>query len=69
MAMLVHDFERASRSKKSPVVKLGATKTRLATIKRLCAGVLPILLATFVLAGIVALKTAIYFERFSFGAG
>jgi hypothetical protein len=56
----------AYRSAERATVGAGAPGTRLALIKRICVAAVTILLTGGALAGIIALKTAIYFWRFDY---
>jgi hypothetical protein len=73
MTMLTHThipLERSSYSPQSRDAKTGAETdaagTRLATIKRICLCACAALLAGGAMAGIIALRTAIYLARFNY---
>lgn len=73
MTMLTHThspFEHRSYSSRSLDAKAGAKTdaagARLATIKRICLCAGAALLAGGAMAGIIALRTAIYLERFNY---
>ena len=70
MAMLTHDLERTLHPSEEPLqAESGTAVAHLAVIKRVCLGMLTVLLAGGALAAVIALKTAIYFWRFKLGAG
>jgi hypothetical protein len=70
MAMLTHEVDRTFRSsEKRQLIMPDAAAAYLATIKRVCVVALTLLLAGGLLAGGIALKTAIYFSRFHLGTG
>ena len=69
MTMLTHThspFERPSYSPQSRDNEADATEARLATIKRICLCTLAALLAGGAMAGIIALRTAIYLARLNY---
>jgi len=70
MAMLTHDFERpVRRSSKQRRVGSDADRSYTAVLKRLFLCALTVLLAGGAVAGIIALKTAVYFARYHLIAG
>jgi hypothetical protein len=68
MTMLTHIHtprERAAYSLARPdTIASGATRARIAAIKRACWSAVMILLAGGALTGIVALKASVYFRRY-----
>jgi hypothetical protein len=70
MTMLTHthsSFERSSYSpQKRDAAQADAAGTRLAAIKRLCLCACAALLAGGAMAGIIALRTAVYLARFNY---
>jgi hypothetical protein len=70
MTMLTHThgpFERSSHSQqKRDAVRADAADARLAAIKRICLCACAALLAGSAMAAIIALRTAIYLERFNY---
>ena len=70
MTMLTHThgpFERSSYSpQQRDAARADATSTRLAAIRRLCLCVCAALLGGSAVAGIIALRTAIYLARFNY---
>jgi len=68
MTMLTHthSLERSSYSPQSRDAEADAAGTRIATIKRICLCTLAALLAGGAMAGIIALRTAIYLARFNY---
>jgi hypothetical protein len=67
MTMLTHIHTPSGRAHYSPetreAAQAAAASARLATIKRLCLRALAVLMVGGALAGIIALKTAIYLSR------
>ena len=67
MSTLTHHFEGSLHSPElQNTLSTGAARTHLATAKRFCLGALVMLSAGGLLAGLVALRTAIYFSRFHY---
>jgi hypothetical protein len=66
MTMLTHGFDGPADSAESRDLLKGAAKSHLPAIKRFCLCALAILSAGGLLAGAIALKTAIYFWRHGF---
>ena len=66
MTLLLHGSDRVSPSSDVRATAADAVRAHLPAIKRLCLTVFVILLAGGALAGVIALKTAIYFWRFGF---
>lgn len=70
MTMLTHTYGPAERTQYSPETRdsaqAGASRARLATIKRLCLRALAVLMVGGALAGIIALKAAIYLSRLNY---
>ena len=70
MAMLTHDLNRPFHpTEKQLQIRSVTAIAHLVMIKRVCFGVLTVLLAGGALAAVIALKTAIFFWRFKLGAG
>ena len=67
MSTSTHHFEDSLHSsERRNIVRAGTARMRLAAIKRFCLGALPLLLTGGLLAGLVVLRTAIYFSRFHY---
>ena len=69
MTMLTHThspFEHSSYSPQSLDAKTDSVAARLAAIKRICLCTVAALLAGGAMAGIIALRTAIYLARFNY---
>lgn len=68
MTMLTHthSLERSSYSPQNRDAETDAADTRIATIKRICLCTCAALLAGGAMAGIIALRTAIYLARFNY---
>ena len=69
MTMLTHthSLERSSYSpQRRDAVPAGAAEARIAAIKRICLCACAALLAGGAMAGIIALRTAIYLARFNY---
>lgn len=70
MILLSHDPDHSLRtSVHRDIRRWGLTQKQLATAKRQCLCALTLLIFAGALAGAIALKTALYIARFSFGAG
>lgn len=68
MSTLAHHFEDSPHSsERQNTVRLGSAETGLATAKQFCLGALVVLSAGGLLAGLIVLRTAIYFSRFHYG--
>lgn len=69
MTMLMHSYTRSRRPQYSPETRGTAQATvsraRLATIKRLCLRALAVLMVGGALAGLIALKAAIFLMYFN----
>jgi hypothetical protein len=64
MSTLTHHFDDSLHSpERQNIVRTSTARKRLAAIKRLCLGALPLLLTGGLLVGLIALRTAIYFSR------
>ncbi|KRR08930.1 hypothetical protein CQ12_08145 [Bradyrhizobium jicamae] len=64
MSMLTHHFDGSLRSAdRKSGIKIITAKLRLPTIKGLCLGTLAIVSAGGLVAGLIALRTAIYLSR------
>ena len=69
MAILTHDFERPVRQAGKQHVGSDAERSHKAVLKRFFLCALTVLLAGGAVAGIIALKTAVYFARYHLIAG
>jgi hypothetical protein len=69
MTMLTHTYGRSGRPQYSPetrdTAQTGVSRTSLATIKRLCLRALAVLMVGGALAGLIALKAAIFLMYFN----
>ena len=60
-------FERARHASKKPdAAEAEATAARLAAIKQFCLCALTVVLAMAAVAGVIALKSAVYLSRLNF---
>ena len=67
MSTLTHHFEDSLHSpERKSTVRIGSTEVRLATAMQFCLSVLAMLSAGGLLAGLIVLRTAIYFSRFHY---
>jgi hypothetical protein len=67
MSTLTHHFENSLHSsERQNAVRIGTAKMHLATAKQFCLGALVMLSAGGLFAGLIVLRTAIYFSRFHY---
>ena len=67
MPTLMHHFEDSLHSSdRQNTVRIGTAGNRLATAKQIFLGALAVLSAGGLLAGLIVLRTAIYFSRFHY---
>jgi hypothetical protein len=67
MSTLMHHFDGSLHSsERKSTVRIGSAETRLATANKFCLSALAMLSAGGLLAGLIVLRTAIYFSRFHF---